>query len=364
MGRTDWLAPLRNGFPTTSRTRSRRRGPGSVEALERRIPLSDPLGLLTGAALLGGGLAAAEAEAAPPADDAVPAPEEDRRAAGASLPADDESAFPPPEILEANTVAAAPPPPSSPAAPPAASALTADLLDDLLAPPPAASSPAPAADLARDPLVDTSPKTGGGGAGGHDAAGGSGGGGQDGARSRGGLIADEPADGTTGDGTADLSGDAVAFSTTSGGGYGSGSGGGSGSGSGGGEPPVAVDDAFEVNYTRRTTTTANVVGNDRNYNQYGAQVVLVTPPQDHDGSQGAFVLDATGSFNYLAPHDWDLSDTFTYKITSPNGDSTEATVTLGFQDSPPTGAEDNYACLADAPLVVSADKGVLANDSD
>ena len=57
------------------------------------------------------------------------------------------------------------------------------------------------------------------------------------------------------------------------------------------------------------------------------------------------------------------TDSFTYTLADKFGDSTEATVTIKV-NAVPVAVADSYSVNEDEQLVVDADGGVLANDTD
>ncbi|HUT93242.1 MAG TPA: Ig-like domain-containing protein [Thermoguttaceae bacterium] len=73
-----------------------------------------------------------------------------------------------------------------------------------------------------------------------------------------------------------------------------------------------------------------------------------------------------GSFVYTPEADFSGVDTFTYRLSDGDQESNLATVTITVQgvNDAPVGQADEYDAVEDQTLEVSAQKGVLANDSD
>jgi VCBS repeat-containing protein len=86
-----------------------------------------------------------------------------------------------------------------------------------------------------------------------------------------------------------------------------------------------------------------------------------------DVQHGTLVLNANGTFTYTPDADFSGADTFTYRISDGQSQSQLATVTLNVSpvnDPPVAGADGEYVVNEDIELVVSAEQGLLANDSD
>ncbi len=127
----------------------------------------------------------------------------------------------------------------------------------------------------------------------------------------------------------------------------------------GGEAPTAGDDEYSGAEDASLSVDAGsgVAMND----SAGATVVLVDGPEN-----GSLVLEATGAFVFMPEANWFGTDTFTYQALTAEGVSEPATVTLTVTavNDAPMPSDDAYAAEAGTSLDVSADAGVLGNDSD
>jgi hypothetical protein len=83
-------------------------------------------------------------------------------------------------------------------------------------------------------------------------------------------------------------------------------------------------------------------------------------------SQGTLTPQADGSLRYIPPAGFSGTETFTYKVTDPAGNSSMGTATIIVQavDDAPLAGLDTYATIEETSLTVSAAQGVLLNDSD
>ena len=73
-----------------------------------------------------------------------------------------------------------------------------------------------------------------------------------------------------------------------------------------------------------------------------------------------------GTFSYTPNSNFNGTDSFTYSVSDGQSDSNTATVTIVVNpvDDPPVSSQDHYTANSPQTLTVSADKGVLANDTD
>lgn len=125
-------------------------------------------------------------------------------------------------------------------------------------------------------------------------------------------------------------------------------------------PPRAVADLYlsrppEVVFFPSTS----VLVNDTAAAGSSLSAELVAGP-----THGNLVLAADGTFTYTPTAGFPEEDSFTYRIWDGGVSGTTAVVTLRFPNGPPTGQTDTYQLPHGRPFSVTADNGVLANDSD
>ncbi len=128
--------------------------------------------------------------------------------------------------------------------------------------------------------------------------------------------------------------------------------------------PVTANDTFVATEdTELIVTAANgVLANDSDPNRDSFTAQLVS-----DVSDGTLALAADGSFSYTPNEEFSGTDSFTYKaVDSFNAESAPATVTITIdsENDSPIVVNDSYQTFANQVLNVSAEQGVLANDSD
>ncbi|MEY2891038.1 MAG: hypothetical protein RJA98_946, partial [Pseudomonadota bacterium] len=114
--------------------------------------------------------------------------------------------------------------------------------------------------------------------------------------------------------------------------------------------PIAVNDSATTNEDT-AIVSANLASNDVPSPDGGNVWSLVTAP-----SHGTAVVNAAGTYTYTPAANWNGSDSFTYKITDTNGDTSTATVSLTVapvNDAPVDGNETNTV-IEDTPLNVAA----------
>jgi VCBS repeat-containing protein len=85
--------------------------------------------------------------------------------------------------------------------------------------------------------------------------------------------------------------------------------------------PIARNDTFTTR--PNTTISGDLAGNDVPSADGGNVWTVVTPP-----SHGTVVVNPSGTFTYIPTPGYSGTDTFTYRITDSNGDTSTATVTL------------------------------------
>ncbi|MCL4302756.1 MAG: tandem-95 repeat protein [Anaerolineae bacterium] len=90
------------------------------------------------------------------------------------------------------------------------------------------------------------------------------------------------------------------------------------------DAPVAVNDAYTVTQKSTLTVAApGVLGNDTDVELAPLTAIKVTDP-----GHGSLTLNANGSFTYTPDHNFQGTDTFTYKANDGSADSNPATVTI------------------------------------
>ena len=131
---------------------------------------------------------------------------------------------------------------------------------------------------------------------------------------------------------------------------------------GGNAPPIAVPDAWSVD--EDATATLDVLTNDADATSRidGASLAIATPP-----ANGTATLLLPGRVRYTPAPDFNGADVFTYTVADEEGlISNEALVTLTVRpvNDPPVAQDDLYAIPVGDTLSVTANLGVLANDTD
>lgn len=134
------------------------------------------------------------------------------------------------------------------------------------------------------------------------------------------------------------------------------------------QPPVANNDAYEVNEGMTLTVTApnGVLVNDSDPN--GDSLTAVLSNNENDGPfNGTVTLNSDGSFTYVPRPAFHGTDTFKYRADDGRGlRSAKATVTITVNpfNYPPTVSNETYYGVMDELLVRDVTRGVLANDTD
>lgn len=121
------------------------------------------------------------------------------------------------------------------------------------------------------------------------------------------------------------------------------------------DPPVAVNDAFNVN--PGLSLNGNVTANDTDVEGSPLSAVTMSNP-----TQGSLTLNSDGTFTYVPNPAAAGSDSFTYLINDGAVNSNIATVSINFStiNTPPVANNDNLLLAEDATRAGN----VLANDSD
>ncbi len=126
--------------------------------------------------------------------------------------------------------------------------------------------------------------------------------------------------------------------------------------------PVAVADAYEILEGQTLTVTApGILANDTDGDGNPLSAVLVSGP-----TNGTLNLLADGSFVYTPAVDFSGSDGFTYTANDGRADSATTVVSLTVTplNRAPVAIGDAYSATEDTTLTITADLGLLANDSD
>ena len=127
-------------------------------------------------------------------------------------------------------------------------------------------------------------------------------------------------------------------------------------------PPQAIPDSYSVTGGGQLVTdaTTGVLQNDSDADGDSLTAVAKSQP-----SHGTLTLSDDGSFTYTPEASYLGTDSFTYVANDGIADSSEVTVTIDVQQNhAPVATADQYQVISGDQLDVSADEGVLANDSD
>jgi VCBS repeat-containing protein len=125
--------------------------------------------------------------------------------------------------------------------------------------------------------------------------------------------------------------------------------------------PTATDDAYSTaEDTALTVAAPGVLANDTDPDGDTLSAVAGSGP-----SHGTLSRNADGSFTYTPAADYTGSDSFTYRASDGQLESSPATVTIAVSavNDAPTAADDAYSTGEDTALTVDA-PGVLGNDGD
>ncbi|WP_230469822.1 tandem-95 repeat protein [Lujinxingia vulgaris] len=128
------------------------------------------------------------------------------------------------------------------------------------------------------------------------------------------------------------------------------------------DAPMSAADAYEVDEDSLLEVAApGVLENDNDPDGEAMSAVLVSGP-----ANGQLTLNTDGSFTYTPDANFFGTDSFTYQANDGEFDSAPATVTITVNpvNDAPVAEDDAYALDEDTTLSVTAEDGVLANDSD
>ncbi len=129
------------------------------------------------------------------------------------------------------------------------------------------------------------------------------------------------------------------------------------------DAPIGVDDSYTLAEDTTLTKTAStgVLANDTDPDDNDLSVTLVD-----QAAHGTVTLASDGSFSYVPAANYVGTDSFTYTVSDGALQSSEITVslTVTIANDAPTAVADSYSVDEDGTLAVTADDGVLANDSD
>jgi len=124
------------------------------------------------------------------------------------------------------------------------------------------------------------------------------------------------------------------------------------------QTPTATDDSKSVVHDR--PVSINVLANDSDPDAGETLTVTIGTQPAH----GTVEVLAGGVVRYTPNTGYVGSDSFTYRVSDGQAESSEATVSIAVTNAPPVAAPNLYTIGHDRTLTVSAAQGVLANDSD
>ncbi|MBK8019196.1 MAG: tandem-95 repeat protein [Betaproteobacteria bacterium] len=128
-------------------------------------------------------------------------------------------------------------------------------------------------------------------------------------------------------------------------------------------PPVAVDDTFiAVRGQPLQITAPGVLANDSDPD---GDTVRMWPVADTTGLRGALTsISANGAFVFVPEAGFVGTTSFRYTATDQRGGTAQGTVRIQIPNQSPVAVDDTYVVQEGQLLQVSADQGLLANDSD
>lgn len=132
---------------------------------------------------------------------------------------------------------------------------------------------------------------------------------------------------------------------------------------GGGDAPVVDSDEYEtLEDTILNVEAPGILANDFDADGDNFIANLLLPPQN-----GTLTLNPDGSFEYIPNEGFTGQDRFGYTASDGLLRSNAGAVTIvviEVVDNPPIANDESYDVEFETPLVVSAENGILANDSD
>ncbi len=128
------------------------------------------------------------------------------------------------------------------------------------------------------------------------------------------------------------------------------------------DPPVGVDDAYQVDEDGTLTVSAalGLLANDTDVDS-----PTITVAEVHYSGDGVLVWFTDGSFTYQPDNNFHGTDSFTYQPFDgiALGDVRTVAIDVAPFNDPPVAAGNSYTLVEDIPLTVAA-PGVLADDTD
>ncbi len=129
------------------------------------------------------------------------------------------------------------------------------------------------------------------------------------------------------------------------------------------DAPEPGADAYSLDEDEVLTigAAAGVLANDSDSDGDTLTATLASQP-----NHGTVVLEADGSFQYTPDAEYSGSDSFSYTLSDGQVQTDPVWVTLTVAEvlDPPTAVADEYDAVEDETLTVTADLGLLANDTD
>ena len=132
----------------------------------------------------------------------------------------------------------------------------------------------------------------------------------------------------------------------------------------GNDAPIATDDSYTLEQGGTLNSSSSVLDNDSDPDGDTLTTLLVDGP----AFSSVFSLNADGTFSYTHNGSDNFSDSFSYRASDGESSSEVATVLLNIDavvtNLPPVGEADQYLVEQGQSLLISRNRGVLANDSD
>ena len=128
------------------------------------------------------------------------------------------------------------------------------------------------------------------------------------------------------------------------------------------DAPTANPDVFTAQEDA-LAITGNVLNNDTDVDGSPLSVVNAGTYQ---GQNGTLALQQNGDFSYTPIANANGQDVFSYTASDPGGLQSSSTLSVNLTpvNDAPLAASDSYTTDEDTPLIIPANTGVLANDSD